>query len=130
MKKETAGASDRSKASEGQMNAIINVFDGASCDESRTTAFKDLSRRSKDKLRFLARDVASYWRDGARWVRRLMIIDRDHGRYIERVTDPVTGETIHSCEEVLSAHRGHGSASKRTASRQVSSPSIEEGETQ
>lgn len=42
--------------------------------------------------------------------------DRLKDRYLERVTNPVTREVVHSCDEPLSAHRGHGSA-KQPSSR-------------
>lgn len=30
--------------------------------------------------------------------------------YSEKITDPLTGEIIHECEEPLSEHKGHGDA--------------------
>ena len=41
------------------------------------------------------------------------IIDRDQDLYFEQVTDFETGEVIHRNEELLSAHRGHGTAKTR-----------------
>lgn len=48
-------------------------------------------------------------RQTGRWMILRRVIDRLHNWYSERVTDPKTGETIHSREEPLSTHRGHGS---------------------
>ena len=45
-----------------------------------------------------------------RWVQRGMVFDRAVDRYKEEVRDPLTGEVIHSADEPLSEHRGHGSA--------------------
>ena len=36
--------------------------------------------------------------------------DRINDWYRERVSNPKTGEVVHSCEEPLSKHQGHGSA--------------------
>jgi len=44
---------------------------------------------------------------------REMIVDREGNRYLEKVTDPETGEVVHSCEEPLSEHQGHGTAKVR-----------------
>lgn len=43
----------------------------------------------------------------------VQIIDRENDHYKEIVKDPATGEVVHSCEESLSQHRGHGSAKHR-----------------
>ena len=40
-------------------------------------------------------------------------IDREKDIYREKVTNPRTGEVIHSCEEPLSRHLGHGSARQK-----------------
>jgi hypothetical protein len=42
--------------------------------------------------------------------------DRLRDRYLERVTNPATGEVVHSCDEPLSAHQGHGSAKASSSS--------------
>lgn len=41
--------------------------------------------------------------------------DRLTDRYREHVTNPTTGELVHSCDEPLSEHQGHGSAKKPSA---------------
>lgn len=46
-------------------------------------------------------------------VHRVMTIDRDNDRYMEKVTDYQSEEVIHHCDEPLSKHRGHGSAKGR-----------------
>jgi len=55
----------------------------------------------------------SFFRKAAKWVTRVMRIDRRGDRYTEHVYDSKTGETIHHCDEPLSEHKGHGSARKR-----------------
>ena len=61
----------------------------------------------------------SYWRDGARWVQRLIGFDRDYDRYQERVWDPSSEEVIHEVDEPLRAHRGHGSAKQSPPKRRL-----------
>ena len=48
-----------------------------------------------------------------RWMRLERIIDREKDSYKEIVTNPITGDVIHHCEEPLSQHQGHGSAKKQ-----------------
>ncbi len=53
-------------------------------------------------------------RKSGRWMKLERVIDREKDQYKEKVTNPQTGEIVHRCEELLSEHRGHGSARKRT----------------
>jgi len=39
-------------------------------------------------------------------------IDRRGDKYKEKVTDPLTSDVLHECDEPLSKHRGHGSGKK------------------
>jgi hypothetical protein len=52
-------------------------------------------------------------RKSGKWMTKQRIIDWTNDRYKELVADPETGQTIHSCDEPLSKHHGHGSAKKR-----------------
>ncbi len=52
----------------------------------------------------------SYHHKTGKWNHRRMEIDRKNDKYREVVIDKETGEIIHSCEEPLSQHKGHGSA--------------------
>ena len=45
-----------------------------------------------------------------KYVRKERLIDRLGNRYREEVTDPDTGQSIHSCNEPLDQHVGRGSA--------------------
>lgn len=61
-----------------------------------------------------------------RWNKLLRIIDRRKNKYIEKVTDPETGQIIHECSEQLSDHRGHGDAKKvKTAGKPGGGPDSE-----
>lgn len=53
-------------------------------------------------------------RASQRWMQLHRVVDRLRNWYSERVTDPESGEVIHSCEEPLADHRGHGSDKKPT----------------
>ncbi len=48
-------------------------------------------------------------KDG-KWVHKERLINRGNNRYKEVITDPESGELLHSCEEKLSDHQGHGAA--------------------
>ncbi len=61
-----------------------------------------------EELRFIERFNAS---DG-RQVEVYRKTDRANDRYIEIVKDAVTGEIITKTDELLSEHRGHGTAKK------------------
>jgi hypothetical protein len=62
-----------------------------------------------------AKSGANLQRSTGRWMERDLVVDRKNDRYIERVVDPKTGEVIHVCEEPLSEHRGHGTATKKSS---------------
>lgn len=48
-----------------------------------------------------------------KWNYKERIIDRDNKRYLEKVTDPDTGELIHCCDESLRDHVNHGWARQK-----------------
>ena len=54
-----------------------------------------------------------FHRKEKKWNKIKRVIDRGHDHYEERVVDPKTGETVHSCQEPLSVHTGHGSDKRR-----------------
>ena len=58
----------------------------------------------------MGKSGADWSRDSRKWLRRAMRIDRDLDTYQEIVVDPDTGEVVHSEDEPLSSHTGHGSA--------------------
>lgn len=62
-----------------------------------------------------AKSGANLQRSTGRWMERDLVVDRKNDRYIERVVDPKTREVIHVCEEPLSEHRGHGTATKQSS---------------
>ena len=51
----------------------------------------------------------SLHRDTGEWIHREYVVDHDHNRYSERITDR-TGRVIHECDEPLDQHRDRGSA--------------------
>jgi len=61
-----------------------------------------------------AKSGADLYRATGRWMERHLVVDRENDRYVERVSDPETGEVVHVCEEPLSEHRGHGTAKKKS----------------
>jgi DNA-directed RNA polymerase subunit RPC12/RpoP len=63
---------------------------------------------------------ADLHRDTGQWMERDMVIDRQNDRYIERVVDPETGEVLHTCEEPLRKHQGHGRAKRTKAEKSMS----------
>ena len=44
------------------------------------------------------------------WSKLVRIIDRQNNRYVEKITNAETGECIRSVDELLTAHKGRGSA--------------------
>jgi len=68
---------------------------------------------SDKKLRWDSFSGFEYSHSLEKIVKKVRTIDRDTDSYVERVTDPDTGEVIHECVEPLSQHRGHGSAKDR-----------------
>jgi len=56
---------------------------------------------------------ADLFRKLGKWMHLERFFDHRGDRYVEKVTDPETGEIIHHCDEPLSEHRGHGSDKKR-----------------
>lgn len=52
-------------------------------------------------------------RSTGEWVEKVRVIDREHDKYLEKVVNPETHEVIHSCDEALSKHTGHGTAKNK-----------------
>ena len=50
----------------------------------------------------------------------VLAIDRERDLYCERVADLNTGEVLMECVEPLSRHQGHGSAKRRTGTKNAS----------
>lgn len=50
-----------------------------------------------------------------RYVDKDRILDKENNRYLEKVTDPLTGDVLRNCDESLAEHQGHGSAKFKTA---------------
>ncbi len=93
-------------------NADLKDSASASVHDQYRMRRKDDSRRSKDKLRLEILGGYDLHRDTGKWNLKDRVIDKDNDHYFEHVVDPVTGETVHKCEEPLSDHFDHGSAKK------------------
>ena len=48
-----------------------------------------------------------------KFVKKVRLIDKDKNLYRETLIDPDTNEMLHSCEEPLNKHIGHGSAKQK-----------------
>jgi len=71
-------------------------------------------RHSGEKRPFIEQTVGDdLHRKTGRWMQLHRLIDRTKRWYHERVTDPATGTVVHECDEPLTEHRGHGSATPR-----------------
>ncbi len=71
-------------------------------------------RRCGKKKPFIWGTVgADLFRKIQKWMRLERVFNRENDYYKEVVTDPITGDIIHHCEEPLSKHQEHGSAKKR-----------------
>ena len=77
---------------------------------------KDPSFNGKGRIKIERLEGDDLHRKSGRWNKKVRVIDRENDRYVETVTDPVTGEVIHHCEGRLSDHSGHGSDRRPPAS--------------
>jgi len=74
--------------------------------EKVTIKFKPHGTTGKKELEITLGD--DLYRKEKKWNKKKRVIDRGHDQYEERVVDPKTGEIVHSCQEPLSSHTGHG----------------------
>lgn len=84
-----------------ELKAEAKVFAGL-----RAIAFS----RSKSKwfAKLLSEPTWQYIRK--LWAHRFKMEDKKNDRYVEHVVNSQTGEVLHSCDEKLTEHQGHGSA--------------------
>jgi hypothetical protein len=68
----------------------------------------------KKGLRFESKDGDSYSVSLDRFVKLNQLVDHEGKRYIKKVVDPVTGQTLREIDEPLPDHRDRGSAKKPT----------------
>jgi len=73
----------------------------------------------KKGLRFESRDGALYSISLGRFVKLNRHIDHEAKRYVKKVIDPVTGQTLRVVNDPLPAHRDRGSAKKRSPNKSV-----------
>ncbi|WP_411387076.1 hypothetical protein [Pseudomonas sp. MPB03] len=75
---------------------------------------KQPSLSGKKKLRFHLKSGQELSVRLGRYVNKERVLDKDNDRYLETVTDPLTGEVLRHCDEPLSEHQGRGSAKFKT----------------
>lgn len=75
---------------------------------------KDLSLPSSKKLRVHMQSGQQFSVNLGRHVDKTRVLDKENDRYLEKVTDPLTGEVLRHCEEPLTVHQGRGSAKFKT----------------
>ena len=87
--------------------------------EARSTiVFRDHIRaegrhKGRGKPFFDIRAGADFYYKEQEWCHLERIIDRDNNLYIEKITNPKTGQVIKEIKEPLTEHKGHGSAKKK-----------------
>ena len=104
----------------GSKNRIFeaSIYEKAKIYDSLRGQAKDPKFTGKQKLRW---DSFSGWEKSharGKLVKKERLIDKDKNIYKEIVTDPDTNEIIHSCEESLDKHIGHGSAKQKKPQQQ------------
>ncbi len=82
---------------------------GINIHESLTGKVKDKNFNSKKNPRYKFFEGDDLRKSDGKWMKKSQIIDRYNDSYLEKVTDPDTGDTVHYCDEPLSDHFGHGS---------------------
>ncbi|HET6515412.1 MAG TPA: hypothetical protein VFG09_09665 [Thermodesulfovibrionales bacterium] len=91
-------------------NVHITFTESVTSYDSRRAKQKDLSKKSKDKLRVDSLSGYEHCHRLNKIVEKQKVIDKNNNLYHEKITDPQTKEVIHQCNEKLSDHRGHGQA--------------------
>ena len=71
---------------------------------------KDDTFSSKKKQRKEFISGAERSKSNGKWIDKTRLIDRDNGKYFEKIVCLETGEIIHLDESSLSEHKGHGTA--------------------
>lgn len=71
---------------------------------------KDKNFNSKKNPRYEFFEGDDLRKSDGKWMQKRRIIDKTNDNYLEKVVDPETGDVVHSCEEPLSEHFGHGAA--------------------
>jgi hypothetical protein len=92
---------------EASIHESVRLYDGLGYQ------IKDPKRKGKSKIK--SEGFTKYAKSQkASLVKHSRNIDRENNLYSESVVNAETGEVIHSCEEPLKKHTGHGSAKKKT----------------
>lgn len=88
-----------------EISVHLFVSDELKIDESiRGKLKQDGKKRPTKEFRY----GADYSRNLQKNVDRTMNVDRENGKYYEKVVNRESGEVIHECSEDLKDHFGHG----------------------
>ncbi len=99
------------KCGSNQKTIHLNIVEEAAVDirESLTGKVKDVNFNSKKNPRYEFFEGDDLRKSDGKWMSKSRVIDKYNDKYLEKVTDPETGDVVHHCEEPLSDHFGHGS---------------------
>jgi hypothetical protein len=90
----------------------INIVEKIVPHDSLRAKGKHPKRTGKKKVGFESFSGDELHKKTRKWFKKERLVDHDNDRYMEKITDPVTGEVVRFCDEPLSQHQGHGSAKK------------------
>jgi len=110
-------ASDRTPCSQcgsTQRTLHIEFEDSVAVTEWFDMKVKNHSLPSKKKLRLHMQSGQQFSVRLNRYVDKDRVLDKENDHYLEKVTDPLTGEVLRNCVESLAEHQGHGSAKSKT----------------
>ncbi len=88
----------------------MDLLDGIKAHNSIGGKVKDPKFPSRKKVRVEFFDGFEWSVKYEKFVMKTVLRDKREDKYIEKVTDPDTGEILHECVEPLSKHQGHGYA--------------------
>ncbi len=99
------------KCGSNQKTIQLNIVEEAALDirDSLTGKVKDINFNSKKNPRYEFFEGDDLRKSDSKWMNKSRVIDKYNDKYLEKVTDPETGDVVHHCEERLSDHFGHGS---------------------
>lgn len=98
----------------GELRTIPGELADSTCAlDSLRGRLKRQSLPSDKKLRWESFSGYQFSQSHQKMVHKVRTFDKDTDEYLERVTDPDTGQIIHECVEPLSKHISHGTAKKK-----------------
>ncbi len=91
-----------------EVTTVIKIYD------SSFFKHKDPKKTGKAKVLAEGFNGYEYSHSHQKIVAKRWLIDRQNNLYKETITDVETGYLIHTCEEALTDHKGHGSAKQNS----------------